>query len=101
MKEFGPFLVPLAILVFMWLLLLRPARKQQQKAASLQRELQVGDKVVMSAGIYATVRAVGETTVSLEIAPGTVVEAARQVVVRKAPDAPIDHADTDRPELGN
>jgi preprotein translocase subunit YajC len=80
-------LIALALVIF-WLVVMAPARRQQKKVSGLQQELQVGDEVVISAGIYGTVRSVEETRVTLEVAPGTVLTVARQVVVRRQEPAP-------------
>jgi len=81
-------LIALALVIF-WLVVMAPARRQQKKTASLQHDLQVGDEVVISAGIYGTVRDIQETKVTLEVAPGTVLTVARQVVVRRQ-EKPVD-----------
>jgi preprotein translocase subunit YajC len=87
-------LIALALVIF-WLVVMAPARRQQKKVSGLQQELQVGDEVVISAGIYGTVRSVEETRVTLEVAPGTVLTVARQVVVRRQEPAPDVDADVD------
>jgi preprotein translocase subunit YajC len=79
-------LILLAALLAFWAIVMRPARRQQRTVAELQQELEVGDEVVISAGIFGVVRAVEGAKVDLEIAPGTVVTVARQVVVRRAPE---------------
>ena len=70
-----------------WAIVMRPARLQQRRVAQLQTEVAVGDEVIISAGIFGTVTALEGDTVRLEIAPGTVITVARQVVVRRAPEA--------------
>lgn len=80
-------LILLAVLVVFWLVVMRPARSQQRRMTRFQDEVNVGDEVVISAGIFGTVRSVDETTVALEVAPGTVLTVARQVVVRRAETA--------------
>ena len=86
MSESAPLLViVLAMLVF-WAVVMRPARNQQKRVQQLQHQLAVGDEVVLSAGIFGTVRALTEGRVELEVAPGTVITVARQVVVRRADD---------------
>jgi preprotein translocase subunit YajC len=75
--------IVLALLGF-WAIVMRPARVQQRRVAELQAGLEVGDEVIISAGIFGRVAAIEDDTVQLEIAPGTVVTAARQVVVRRA-----------------
>lgn len=79
-------LVLIAVLAVFWAIVMRPARRQQRTVAELQQELAVGDEVIISAGIFGTVRAIEEGKVDLEIAPGTVITVARQVVVRRAPE---------------
>ncbi|GGF36175.1 hypothetical protein GCM10011519_07090 [Marmoricola endophyticus] len=85
-SELTPLLLLVVLLVVFWLVVLRPARNQQRNQATLQRSLEVGDAVVLSAGIFGTVTALEESRVRLEIAPGTVIEVARQVVVRRVED---------------
>jgi len=89
------FLVIVIALLGFWAIVMRPARLQQRQTAQLQAELQVGDEVIISAGIFGTITALEDEKVRLEIAPGTVVTAARQVVVRRAPtaDQPERHDD--------
>ena len=86
MKELTPLLLLAALLLLFWLVVLRPARRSQATVSELQRNLAVGDRVVLSAGIFGTIAAIDDKRVRLEIAPGTVVEVARQVVVRRADD---------------
>lgn len=74
-----PFL--LIILVF-WFLVIRPARNQQKKLAQTQSSLQVGSEVMLGSGFYGRVVEIGDETLQLELAPGTVVRVARQAVVR-------------------
>jgi preprotein translocase subunit YajC len=81
--------IVLALLGF-WAIVMRPARVQQRRVAELQAGIAVGDEVIISAGIYARIVAIEDDTVELEIAPGTVITAARQVVVRRVTDAVTD-----------
>jgi preprotein translocase subunit YajC len=83
--------IVLALLGF-WAIVMRPARLQQRQVAQLQGELEVGDEVIISAGIFGTVVALDGEQVELEIAPGTVVTVARQVVVRRAAE-PAPHSE--------
>lgn len=82
-------LVIVAAIVIFWRLVMRPARNQQREMQELQRDLAVGDEVVISAGVFGTLREIDDDRVRLEIAPGTVITVARQVVVRRtAEDLP-------------
>jgi len=86
--ELTPLLLLAALLLLFWLIVIRPARRQQSTVSELQRNLAVGDRVVLSAGIFGTIAELDDSRVQLEIAPGTVIEVARQVVVRRAEDSP-------------
>jgi preprotein translocase subunit YajC len=68
-----------------WGIVVRPARNAQRRVEGIQHELEVGDEVIISAGIFGTIRALEEGKVSLEIAPDTVITVARQAVVNKVP----------------
>ena len=71
-------------LVGFWAIVMRPARTQQRRVERLQSELEVGQEVVLSSGIFGIVHTLSEGRVELEVAPGTVITVARQVVVRRA-----------------
>jgi preprotein translocase subunit YajC len=86
--ELTPLLLLAALLLLFWLIVIRPARRQQSTVSEIQRNLAVGDRVVLSAGIFGTIVELEDSRVRLEIAPGTVIEVARQVVVRRAEDSP-------------
>ena len=79
-------LVILVALVAFWAVVMRPARNQQRKVQQLQAELVVGQEVVLSAGIFGTIRALTDTRAEVEVAPGVVLTVARQVVVRRVED---------------
>ncbi len=81
-------LVVVVALVAFWVIVMRPTRVQQRKVEELQQGLQVGDEVVLSAGIFGTIRSLSDSRAEIEIAPGTVVTVARQVVVRRVQDLP-------------
>ncbi|MCW2760828.1 MAG: yajC [Marmoricola sp.] len=83
MPAYAQLLVIVLAMVGFWAIVMRPARNQQRRVESLQSGLEVGQQVVLSAGIFGTVRALSEGKVELEVAPGTVITVARQVVVRQ------------------
>jgi preprotein translocase subunit YajC len=99
------YVVFLVALVGLWFVLGRNRRAQQSRVADLQAEIAIGDEVIITAGIFGTVRSVEEDRIGLEIAEGTVITVARQVVVRRAPEpeAPLDEAgptaDEHHPEI--
>ena len=83
-------LVILLVLVLFWFVLMRPARNQQKRVQNLQRELEIGEEVVLSSGIFGTIRSLDdEGRVQIEVAPGTELTVARQAVVRRV-EAPVE-----------
>ncbi|MGH3413500.1 MAG: preprotein translocase subunit YajC [Marmoricola sp.] len=97
-------LILIVIIGVFWLLLMRPARNQRRQMHQLQNDLAVGDRVVISAGIFGTVQSVEDGKVELEIAPGTVVTVTSQVVVRRVEeeneDEDADQVDPDEASSG-
>ena len=76
-------LLPLVlVLVVFWLFIIRPARNRQRELARTQQGLVPGQQVMTSAGLFATVVAVEDDAVVLEVAPGVHSRYARQAVVR-------------------
>jgi preprotein translocase subunit YajC len=99
---YAQLLVILVAVFGFWAIVMRPARNQQRKVQQLQESLEVGQEVVLSAGIFGTIRSLSETRVEIEVAPGTVITVARQVVVRRAdqlgdPARPDDNEPTEPP----
>ncbi|HET6151837.1 MAG TPA: preprotein translocase subunit YajC [Marmoricola sp.] len=80
------------------LLVRRNARAQQARVAEMQAEVAIGDEVVLSAGIFGTVRSLEGDRVRLEIAENTVITVARQVVVGLAPETEALPADEHHPD---
>ena len=68
------------ILVAFYFLIVRPARTRQRAAVELQERLAPGVEVMTTSGIYGTVVGVDDTTIQLEIAPGTTVRVAKPAV---------------------
>jgi len=63
------------LLALLFLPLVLSFRKQRRQVAQLQQmqsAIGVGDRVMTTSGVHATVVAVGEDTLDLEIAPGVV-----------------------------
>lgn len=79
-------LLPLLLLaVFFYVLVLRPSQRRQRAAAQVTASLEPGMQIVTTAGMFATVRAVQDNHVDLEIAPGVVVRFAKGAVSRVEP----------------
>lgn len=77
-------LLPIALLVVVfYLLIVRPmqARQKQYSALrSMQEALTPGARVMISSGIHGTIISIDEETVALEVAPSTVITVARAAV---------------------
>jgi preprotein translocase subunit YajC len=100
-------LVPFILLALVfWLLLIRPQRKRQLAMMETQRSVQVGDEVVLGAGIVGRVAGESEEYLQLEVAPGVAMKVARAAVVRvilpEEPEPPAEPADeSDHPPLSD
>lgn len=81
MKDLLAVLPLIGIALLFWLLIVRPASRRQQRLKSLQQSLQVGDQVILAAGLYGVIRSVEDLKIGLEVADGIVVMAARGAVV--------------------
>jgi preprotein translocase subunit YajC len=85
----GSYLFLVAIVVLFGLLYfvtIRPQRRRQQAAMQTQREIVPGTRVRTTAGMYATVVAVEDQDVVLEVAPGVEVRYLRRAIMDVVPD---------------
>ena len=72
-----------ALLVFgVYILVIRPQRSRAKQLAEVRAALAPGVRVMTTAGIHATVTAMEDGVVVLEIAPGVLVRFADGAVVR-------------------
>lgn len=87
MDNLLPILPLLGIAVLFWLILIRPAQRRQRSLAQLQGHVSVGDEVMLTSGIYGTVRGLDDRTVSLEVSEGVTLKVVRAAVgsVEKSP----------------
>jgi preprotein translocase subunit YajC len=77
-----------------YMLLVRPQRRQMAAHQELMRTLAVGDEVLTAGGILGRVRAMDDTVVEVEVAPGTTLRLTRTAISRRVePDT------SNRPEL--
>ena len=82
MKDWASLLPFVLIVLVFWFLVVRPARRQQQKLAATQSAVTIGSEVMLGSGIFGTVASIGDETFDIEVAPGTRVKVAKQAVVR-------------------
>jgi preprotein translocase subunit YajC len=84
--QFLPFALILGIFYF---LILLPMRRRQKKIEEFQGALQVGDKVVMTSGIYGQITRVSDRSVQLQIADKVRIEVARAAIGGKQGEEPV------------
>jgi preprotein translocase subunit YajC len=81
------FLVAIVVLFgLLYFVTIRPQRNRQRAAQQTQRQIQPGMRVRTTAGMYATVTAVEDQEVVLEVAPGVNVRFLRRAIMDVVPD---------------
>jgi preprotein translocase subunit YajC len=83
-----PFLFPIVIVLAVYLLFIRPARSRQRAQVDARRQVEVGDEIITTSGLIATVAEVGDDALTLEIAPGVRVRYVPAAVLRVVSDEP-------------
>ena len=85
------FLPLIGIALLFWVLLIRPQAKRQRELEGMQESLTVGDEVVLTSGIYGTVREVDGLDLHVEVAVGVTIRVARGAIgAIKRPDSDND-----------
>lgn len=103
----GTFLPLILLVVVFYFLLIRPQRKRQQEQVQMQNSLTPGVRVMTTTGLFATVVALEDDDVVLEVAPGVEtrwVKAAIGRVLTPVDDVTGEEAEgtvTDGPDTGN
>jgi preprotein translocase subunit YajC len=90
-----PFLFLILIFGAVYLFFIRPARRRQMAATQASRQVAVGDEIITTSGLIATVIEVGDDALTLEIAPGVRARYVPAAVLRVLGDEPEPAADTD------
>ena len=72
-----PMLLILAIFYFM---MIRPQQRKEKERRKMIENLRAGAKIVFAGGLMGTIAEATEKTFKVEIAPGTVIEIARESV---------------------
>ena len=82
MNDLAALLPLVAILALFWFMVIRPQQRRQREVTALQNSIEVGQRVMMSSGIYGTITSVTDDKARLQIAPGTEIEIARAAIAR-------------------
>jgi preprotein translocase subunit YajC len=85
---FGAFPWPIILLfVGMWFLIIAPQRKRQKAHDKMLSELQTGDEIITSGGVYGTITNVKEDRFVVRIADNTKIELGKGFVANKVAPA--------------
>ncbi|MFC5179502.1 preprotein translocase subunit YajC [Nocardioides taihuensis] len=82
MPELVSLLPIIAIAVLFWFLLIRPQARRQKEQVRMQASVRTGERVMLTSGIYGTLRSEDGDTVTLEVADGVVLEVARAAIAQ-------------------
>jgi preprotein translocase subunit YajC len=95
-----PLIVLAVTFALLWLLFIRPQQRRVRGHQSLVAELEHGDEIVLTAGIYGRIVDLGPEDMQVEVAPGVELRVARQAVLRRVEDATGLDGPTDAPPDG-
>ena len=88
-SPFAP-LIPLVLMIgIFYFIIVLPMRRRQKKVQEFLTALKVGDQVVTSGGLHATVTRVNEKTLQIEIAERVRVDIARSAIVGYQGQEPV------------
>jgi preprotein translocase subunit YajC len=77
------FIFFLVMLVFLYLLLIRPQRQQAKRHQEMLQNLEIGDEVVTAGGIYGEVTGIDDERVQLEIDADVRIAVSRRAIASK------------------
>ncbi len=80
MQDLVAFLPLIGIALVFWLLVIRPQSRRQRELRQMQSTLDVGDRVMLTSGVYGTLREATDETVRVEVADGVVITVARAAI---------------------
>jgi preprotein translocase subunit YajC len=80
--SFTPLLLIVLLFGVMYFMMIRPQQKRRKEAQAMQSALGPGDEIVTIGGLHATVVAVEDDVVTVEISPGVDVRFARPAIAR-------------------
>jgi preprotein translocase subunit YajC len=81
----GFFVVFAIMLVFIYLLILRPQGAQKKRQADMLGELKPGDEIITVGGIYGDVVEILEDRIEVEIAEDVHIEVAKRAIAQVVP----------------
>src|SRR5436305_1280480 len=77
-------LISLALMVVVfYFLLIRPQQRRARSQRDLVEQLGVGDEIITVGGMFGTIRALDDESVTVEVATGTQIRMLKSAVLRK------------------
>jgi len=83
------FLIIIGMFALLYFLMIRPQMKRAKEHKQMTEALAKGDEVVTSGGVLGKITKIGETYVSIEIAPNTEVQIQRSAIQTLLPKGTI------------
>jgi preprotein translocase subunit YajC len=71
------------MVVIFYFLLIRPQQRRARSQRALVESIDVGDEVLTVGGMFGTVRAVDDESLTVEVAPGTEIRFLKTAILRK------------------
>ena len=84
-----PLLLIVLLFGVMYFMMIRPQQKRRREAQAMQSALGPGDDIVTIGGLHATVVAVEDDVVTLELSPGVTARYARPAIARVLKQEPV------------
>ena len=86
------FIVILGVMAAFYIIFIRPASQEQKRVQATIRDLAVGDRVITTAGFFATIQKIetpeeGPVEVTLDLGNGVTVQALTSSIMKKLPAA--------------
>jgi preprotein translocase subunit YajC len=88
-KSSSSFTLIFIVLLFAvgYMFLIRPQRQRRQRQLQVSKQIEVGDKVLLSSGIIGRVDGFVGDHARIEVAPGVIIEVVRGAVSRRVDEA--------------
>ena len=88
-KSSSSFTLIFIVLLFVvgYMFLIRPRRQRRQRQLQVSKQIEVGDKVLLSSGIIGRVDGFVGDHARIEVAPGVIIEVVRGAVSRRVDEA--------------
>lgn len=77
------FLPLILIVVVFYFLLIRPQQKRTRQQRELVNSLDIGDEVVSAGGLHGRITGTDDSTVRLEVSPGTTITMEKNSIVKR------------------